>query len=363
MDGMMAALPASLRNNIQLFPEFVRQGQPNTLRPALEKLISFHDVDLFSGHVGYRAIAEFVPTIEQTKKLALFADLGEYIPFDTAKSEYIFFNSFQYWQAEFALGRWAQSEFGGVGSVFMPVYDSGYHLHSAFRQGVQSHQLADIEYVISPPTNDNLFDIKDSINEYLDKFAKERPSYVHAIFAGTEALEFMHLYHKRGLHKEIPLIVSPHMASYEMLREIDNLDMTFYSASMWDYNIDSKQNQRFKSTYGQYSGKIANIFALLGYEMGQALEVIYQPLLMRDYEEARKVLKAERIRTPRGERSFFLSSEYATPEIAIEKVSIASKQLSKMAIGQGMALPYDHFIFEKIHRENVSGWYNAYLCV
>jgi len=363
MDGMMSALPASIRNHIQLFPEFVRQGQPNALSPALEKLTGFHDVDVLSGHVGYRAIARFVPTIERTKKLALFADLGEYLPFQVAQSDYLFFNSFQYWQAEFAMGRWAQSEYGGIGSVFMPVYDAGYHMHSAFRQGVLAHQAADIEYVISPPTNDNLFDIKDSIKEYLEKFAKERPPYVHAIFAGTEALEFMHLYHERGLHKEIPLIVSPHMASDEMLSQIKNLEMTFYSASMWDYHMDSRLNQLFKAEYSQYSGKVANIFALLGYEMGKALETIYQPLVARDFGEARKMLKAERFQTPRGERSFYLNSEYATPDISIEKISLSHGRVKKMAIGQGRALPYDHFTYEKIHRENVSGWHNAYLCV
>ncbi len=364
MEGILTGIHSKLRPHFQLLPEFVHQGQPSAIKPALEKLIHFHDVDVVSGLVGYRAMAEFVPTIERARKLALFADMGEYLPFLFHTSDYIFFNSFQYWQAEFALGNWAQGEFGGKGSIFMPVYDAGYHMHSAFRQGVLACENVAIEYAVMAPTDPaQPMQLTGMIKEYLAKFEKERPGYLHVLFCGSEAQEFIQLYYDEGLHREVPLIVSPHMASYEILEPFRHMEMSFYSASMWDYATDDPHNNRFKLQYASHSGGMPTPFSLLGYEIGLALEMLYPSLKAGEYAVARKLLKKEKIISPRGERTFYLDSNYANPTIAIEKVILGGGQIRKMTIQEGKALPYNHFIYEEIHRENISGWLNSYLCV
>ncbi len=363
MDGIISGIPEKLRPAFQYIPEFVRQGEPVALKPAIEKLLAFDNVDLLTGLVGYRSIVEFLPTIEKFKKTCLFADMGEYIPFQDYASDYMFFNSFQFWQAEYALGQWAQKEYGGKGAIFMPVYEAGYHMHSAFRMGVLSVSPSDMEYAMVPFDPRNEYSITDAMAEYMEKFRKERPTYLKAMFSGSEAVEFYSVFHREGLHKEIPLIVSPHMASLEILKQVEHLDMTFHSASLWNFQAEDPQNLEFKRRYVDLTGGMPNAFSLLGYEIGRALELIYPALKSRDMEMVRKVLREERIRTPRGERNFYLDSEYATPTIDIEKVRLEQNSIHKLVVNEGRALAYDHFAFEEIHRENVSGWFNNYLCV
>jgi branched-chain amino acid transport system substrate-binding protein len=362
MEGLLSGIEIKLHSQIQLIPEFVRQGEPLALKPALEKLLGMDNVDILTGCVGYRSMSEMIPIIERFKKVALFCDLGEYLPFIDNRSNYIFSNSMQYWQAEFAMGQWAQKEWGGKGSVFSPVYDIGYHMHSAFRHGALQSENCTMEYAVPRFDNNSNYNVKDAMYEYMEKFRKERPSYIHAIFSGNEALDFFEIYHKEGLHKEIPLIVSPHMASYEILRNIEHLELSFHSASLWNFESELKENVKFKRNYLSRTGEMANTFSLLGYEIGLALEQIHPYLMRKDADSIYNFLKTQQIRTPRGERNFDIDSNYATPIIDIEKITIDNK-VNKVTVAQGKSFGYNHMIFEEIHRENLSGWFNPYLCV
>ncbi len=363
LDGIGCGISTKLRGEFQLVPEFIKQGEPSAVKSALEKLISFDNVDFISGLVGYRTISEFVPFIEKNRKVCLFADMGEYIPFTGFTSDYLFFNSFQYWQAEYALGNWSQRTYPGRGVVFMPVYDSGYHMHSAFRQGAILAQNEVMEYSVIRFSTGIDYSVTGAMLEYMQKFRKEKPAFIHALFSGDDATEFYSVFHREGLHKEIPLVVSPHMASIEILRQISHLDMSFHTASMWNYDADDEPNKLFKSRYITETGDAPNIFSLLGYEIGMMFEALYPSVRNNDIDKTRKLLKEERLLTPRGERNFYLDSEYALPTIDIEKVRIQNNKAVKMVVGQGKSLAYNNYIFDEIHRENVSGWLNPYLCV
>ena len=262
-EGIWCGLSDKLHLQIQFVSEFIHQGQPSAIKPALEKLFMFEQVDMVTGLVGYRSIVESLPLIEQTKKLALFADMGEYIPFDELTSQYLFFNSFQYWQAEFALGQWAQQSFGGKGAILMPIYDGGYHMHTAFRHGTLMAGNQGMEYATIHFDQQENYSVRDAIQEYLDKFKKERPDYLHALFCGGEAKDFFELYHQSGLHKEVPLVVSPHMASYEILKDVENLDMTFHAASLWNLQADDIANTRFRQRYIDRMGMMPTIFLII----------------------------------------------------------------------------------------------------
>ena len=87
--------------------------------------------------------------------------------------------------------------------------------------------------------------------------------------------EFLSVFHQTGLHRELPLIVTPHMASNETLDDLKHLDMSFYSASMWNPDADNPVNTHFRKTYIQRTGLMPNAFSLMGYEIGLALEMIF----------------------------------------------------------------------------------------
>ncbi|MFY0602148.1 MAG: ABC transporter substrate-binding protein [Cyclobacteriaceae bacterium] len=363
MDGIWSGIPEKLHRYFQFIPEYVRYGEPSALKPAMEKLLSFQNVDLLTGMASYRSMSQLVPNIERFKKTCLFADMGEYVPFLKDQSPYIFYNSFQSWQSEYAMGYWAQKKFGGRGMFMMSTYESGYHMHNAFHEGVQVAEPSSMDMIIMKHTDDMSIMPEDVLAEYMENLRKERPDYIHALFSGDEALDFFKAFHKEGLHKFIPLVVTAPMGAYELLNQISNLDMTFYAASIWDLEIQDDSNKKFKQAFIQRTGRMPNMFALLGYEIGLALEQLYPYFQNNEPEKAQKMLAEKTFLTPRGEQSFNIQSQFSTPVIDIEKINVANNVVSKMVIEQGKSLPYNHKVFETIQENSASGFFNSYLSV
>lgn len=362
ISGFYAAIPEKYHSVFQIIPEYIGQGGDKAIIEAVNKLLHFHQVDILSGFVSYKVLPSIIPSIESRQKLGVFYDAGEYIPYTHHISDNVFFNSFQMWQSQFALGDWAYKQFGDKGTVITPIYDSGYHLQSAFRQGavMAGARELDIHVLKYNPEGSQ---VTEKIQELFLQLKKEKPSFIHALFCGNEALEFYDEFCKSGLNKQIPLIVSAHMASDEILKQVKNLDLNLYSASMWNYHSKEKANMKFKKRVADFAGQKPNFYTLLGYETGLLFEKLIPEFRKRDWSEIKKRLKTETIEGPRGKRSFYLNSEYATPVIDIEKIGFHANAATKIVIEQGTAMQYDHETYEKIHKENVSGWQNPYLCV
>lgn len=363
--GFNAALPASLLkdNFFQFFPEFVLQATNKQVENTIQKLLSFHQVDIVFGLLNYKVIPSLVPLFNRHQRIGLFSDMGEYIPYTHTITDTIFFNSFQLWQSEYAMGLWAQQQFGDKGSIVMGFFDCGYHLHNAFRQGTVIAGSSEIDYTIMYDPGTHHTDIAFKTNQYIDALDDNNlPSYVHAIFCGYEAVDFLRAYRNSKLYGKVPLIVSAHMASEDILEQVD-ADMELYSASMYNFHSPDPLNQQFKQKYLQATGEKPTIFSLMGYELGLALLETMPALQKKDLKSVANALKSIHIKSPRGVRNFYADSNYALPTIDIEKISIKNKIIHKIVIEQGRALRYDHAVYEEIHKEHLSGWQNPYLCV
>ncbi len=363
MDGIWSGLPKKLHRYFEMVPEYVRVGEPKAIQPVLEKMLSFQNVDLISGMVNYRSMRKFTDTINKFKKICLFADMGEYVPFMHDQSPYMFYNSYQSWQSQYAMGYWAQKKFGGRGIMVMSNYESGYHFHAAFHEGVQVAEPTPMKMLTMRTYSNLAISAEDMLMEYLGNLRKEAPSFINAMFSGDEAVDFLRVFHREGLHKTIPVIATAPMASYEVLNQVSNLDMTLYSGSIWDMDAEDKLNKKFKQAFVNRTGRMPNMFGLLGFEIGQALEQLYPYFQRREMEKVQNWLMEQTIETPRGPQSFHLKSQYATPVINIEKITIANNLVRKMVIEQGRSLPYDHKVFEEIQNGVSSGYFNTYLCV
>lgn len=362
VSGFYSAIPEKYHKIFEVIPEYIEQGGEKKTIEAANKLLFFDQVDILSGFVSYKILPQLIGSIENLHKLGFFFDLGEYIPYTQHMSNRVFNNSFQMWQAEFALGHWANKTFGDKGCIVTPIYDGGYHLHSAFRQGAISAGAKEIDFEILN-YEPNQSQVKGRVLELLKNLQEKCPTYIHALFCGTEALEFYDEYHRSGLSDKIPLIVSSHMAADEILKQINNLSLPVYSASMWNFNSKEKQNLEFIKKVQAYAGQKPDLHTVLGYETGLLFEKLIPEFLKRDWDEIARRFKTETISGPRGLRSFYLNSDYATPVIDIEKINCTAKSINKIVIEQGTAMQYHHETYQRIHRENVSGWLNPYLCV
>lgn len=362
MDGFYAAIPEQYRGYFQFYPEFVNQGEAEYVKAAINKLCMFHQVDILSGFLSYKLLPEVLQLISQKKKLSFFFDMGEYLPPLEPLPETIFYNSFQFWQQEYALGNWAQKHFGGKGALLMSVYDAGYHIHSSFWQGAISGGAEEID-MHTIPYKPELTDLKSSLPHFFNLIESAKIDYLHAIFCGNEALDFFSLYKQSGLYKKVPLVVSPHMASDAIISKINNLGVEFYSASGWNYFTKSNINQKFRQQFEQSTGRKATVFAVLGCEMGLAFLPIMPQLQKGDIDNAINFLRTYQVDGPRGLRNFWIDNKSQKPAISIEKISLQTTSYSQIVVEQGTAMEYNHMIFEDIHTHAVSGWKNPYLCI
>ncbi|WP_316819366.1 ABC transporter substrate-binding protein [Pedobacter nyackensis] len=362
--GFYAALPKpQLESNLfEFVPEYVGQGGAKMVTAAVQKLLYFSNADLISGLISYKAMPAVIAELEKRGKLGFFMDMGELIPYNQHISDSVFLNSYQLWQSEYALGYWAHKEFADKGTVLMSLYDAGYHLQSSFRQGAISAGSKEMDFTVlhGDPAQSQ---VKENIHIFFKKAYEKFPSYIHALFCGSEAVEFYREFAASGLNGKVPLIVSAHMASEEILDQLSGLSLEIYSASLYNYASEDAANKKFKRDFESLTGRKANLFALLGYEMGVAIQELIPYLQKRDYKTVSALLKAERLQTPRGERSFYLDSDYSLPQIDIEKITINDGKISRIVVSQGRALKYNDLVYDEIHRENISGWQNPYLCV
>lgn len=346
----------------EFIPEYVQQGSAKAVGEAIKKLIQFHNVDIISGLVSYQVIPELIPLIERCKKLAFFFDLGEYLPSERILSPNIFYNSFQLWQAEFALGNWAQKEFGDKGMVLMPLYEAGYQMHSAFRQGTVSAGSEAIDYHLLPYL-EGQSQVSHHVDHLLQTLHETSPSYLHVLFSGNEATEFLAKFYASGLQTKIPLLVSPLMVQEEWLAPVAHLGGSFYTASTWNPESTETANQKFVQLFLSNAGKMPGVFELLGFEMGLLFKEILTELKDRDWPAVQKILQQETLYGPRGSVNFWPQSGFVLPSLAIEKITFNNKVKARVAVGGGRGTLYNSPAFESIHEETKTGWQNPYLCV
>lgn len=362
IDGFFSAIPEHHRTCFQFFPEYVDKGNNELVKTAVNKLCTFHNVDIVSGIISYKLIEEISSIIEQRRKIAFFFDLGEYLPPMSKISGSVFFNSLQMWQMEFALGRWAQRKFNGKGVILMSIYEAGYHMHSSFCQGAFSQGIDEIDMHILP-YNPNVRDIEEQLEIYLGRIAESGVDYLHALFCGSEAEDFYKAFLKSGLASRMPLIITSHMASEEIISGLNCSELNIYTASGWNYDSLEDKNVAFKKAYEFLTGKRATEFAAMGFEMGELFNRIMAELLQGDRAVIIKAINSVTINGPRGARNFHHDLSLAAPTIDIEKVILKNSKTTKIVVDQGEALRYNNEAFTNIHVQSVSGWKNPYLCV
>jgi branched-chain amino acid transport system substrate-binding protein len=348
--------------HFEFIPEYVQQGSARAVGEAVKKLIHFHNVDIVSGLISYQVVPQLIPLIESRQTLGFFLDLGEYLPSGKILSPNVFYNSFQLWQAEFALGYWAHKEFGDKGMVLMPMYEAGYQMHSAFRLGTVSAGSEAIDYHLLPYL-EGQSQASYHVDHLLQTLEQALPAYLHVLFSGTEATEFLAKFYSSGLQNKIPLLVSPLMTQQDWLTPMAHLGGQFYAASTWNPGSSEKANQSFVKQYTSYTGKAPGVYELLGYEMGLLFKEILTEFRTRDWPAVRKLLQHEVLDGPRGLVNFWPQSGFITPTIAIEKTIFDSKNTTSVVVSGGSGVLYDSPAFDSIHEECKSGWQNPYLCV
>lgn len=206
--GLKASLAEIEDVTFELIPEFIGQGELRQLENAIEKLKSYHDVDMIAGWVSNKGLMEVSEKVKG--KLPYFINnLGEHAPNPSKIPENVRLNSINLWQQIWSLGHWAVSDLGKNGMVVGALYDMGYSFSMMLDLGMlAASKESKWSFAVCPmPEQSNLSDP----NLVLDHVEREMPDFLFAAFCGEESSLFLNEFIKRGLHSKIPLVGTPYL--------------------------------------------------------------------------------------------------------------------------------------------------------
>ena len=107
----------------------------------------------------------------------------------------------------------------------------------------------------------------------------------------------------------------------------------------------------------------ANIYGLMGYEAGLVWKELLPYAQTGDWDKVKVQLRTNTIRGPRGEKGFHPSSGLGLPVSNIVKLNTTTLKINKIILDQGEGIRHDDASLQIIHKENVSGWQNPFLCI
>jgi len=338
-------------------PVYVGQGGTKAILEALQKLLFFEGVDVVTGMVNIKVLDEIRPLLENHQKLGLFFDMGELAPSPAGYGPNIGLISMNFWQAQYALGKWAVKEFGKDGQLIAPIYEAGFNLNAAFVDGAGA---AGAERLHSMVLTENLAN-KDGLQ--LDGFfaalEKDPPHFVHAIFTGKMGNDFLQQWRSSKFYDAIPLVIAENMGYEDMLDDVKHLGIKVYSSSGWNRNDESVYNRNFVKDFEDFGKQQANVFGMIGYEIGLSLAVM-MPLIKRgESANALQQLKNQGVTGPRGVLDVDADGRQR-PNIDITRIITNNQNINQTIIAQTSAVGFDTSL---LYQETVSGWQNPYLSV
>ncbi len=354
--GFELALLQNNLSSVEIVSGFVNHGGLEDVQKASEKLIQYDDVDLISGIISNPVSMQLIEFFKNNKIPLLLNNLGENILIENTLPDFYHFNSMHLWESEWALGYWAQKEYGGDLSISMTVYDAGYHLHEAFRLGAEAAGAQNTHY--------NILKIQPGIvntKALIEHISEQKPSHVHALLCGMDAADFWKRFKNAGFLGKIPLTVSPFF--FDGIDKVDNHELVseIYSASSWEHGLEASKS-KFSQEFNQVYDLNPSAFSLLGYESGLLLaEAIANANSKKDLKDQ---LNVATIRSPRGETSNNYNSAVSGSEIWLNNHQFNASNTSDQKFLQLLKVPeLQNQKIQNIAVQSLTGWQNPYLCI
>ncbi|MNK07504.1 hypothetical protein D3C87_254190 [compost metagenome] len=353
-------LDPAIQEQIHFIPAYTNMGGVTSTLEAAKKMLFFDRVDILSGLISFHSLPELKVLMEGKQTIPFFFNLGENLLQQSTLSKEIFINSQFNWKSQFALGKWAQKEFGGTGICVTPFYESGYHLFSAFKKGTEAAGGLQIGLSVLPqsPDSSSYIDFK----PFFESVSTEQPSFVHAIFCGKAGNEFLKAWFDQDFSQHIPLVTVENMAYEDMLEDLSNLNIKLYAASSWSRTSELPENTAFVNLFESKLGQKANIFGLMGYESGLAMKQIQPYLEKADLSSARHFLENGKIYGPRAERSFN-PWQHQSSTIDVLSIKTTNTNIHQTIIAQEKSADQNSSLFQDITSDILTGWQNPYMCI
>jgi ABC-type branched-subunit amino acid transport system substrate-binding protein len=123
-------------DRVKIIPAQVRQGYNRAGEKAQQLLEA--GADLVVAAINSQVASRLQDLFQSQQRVLLAATVGEHASAPGKPNPYVFFNSLNYWQANWALGAWTAQNLGRQILMAGSFYESGYDSLYAFQRGVES---------------------------------------------------------------------------------------------------------------------------------------------------------------------------------------------------------------------------------
>ncbi|ARN79221.1 hypothetical protein BST97_15195 [Nonlabens spongiae] len=186
-----------------LHQEFVGPASIEEVNKADDKHASYNDVDIVSGIVNSRTVAEASASFKKGTQYH-FANLGEHLYDQKRLPDHVAIESRSIWKEVYALTNYAYNSISKNGAYAASFYDTGYAyaqmVDVALKDNGKKDFLPVLVSQIPPPGQPS------NVEEVVDRIERLMPDWIFAAFCGSEATRFLKAFYKKGLHKKIKLL-------------------------------------------------------------------------------------------------------------------------------------------------------------
>ncbi|OEK00314.1 hypothetical protein BFP97_01755 [Roseivirga sp. 4D4] len=290
---------------VEFIPEFIGQGEVKQLENAIEKLKSYHSVDIITGWVSNKGLMEVSEKVKGNTPYYI-NNLGEHTPDPAKIPNNVRLNSIHLWQQLWSLGYWAVKDLGKKGMIVGALYDMGYSFNMMLDQGMlAADKESQWSFAVCPmPEQGQLSDP----GKVLDHVEREQPEFLFAAFCGEESTLFLDEFIKRGLHKTIPLLGTPYLLE-SFSQKVDE-PLKIYTTHLSSLELsESDMDQEWIKPY--------DVFHQLGRETGLCIKS--QLNGSKSVSDKRGLLNMSVESLGEGNRVYIIENSYSGDKESIER--------------------------------------------
>lgn len=353
-DGFRMAMDEQ-KVSLSLTTRPVSRGYDSAYKTASDLIAN--NADVVVADVTAPVAKLLTPLFEQAKVPLVVANVGGHVPLPADKSAYVVHNSLLYWQASYALGRWAAENIGKKGYIAASLADAGYDAVYAFRRAFEATggSVADTDVTHIDPRSPGLSDLFRAIGA-------TSPSFVYAQYTGPVGADFVKAYSSSGL--TVPLLGGGLLVDDYLLGSIGNAAKGVKTASSWTPSNPATANKTFRDSYSARTGRNADPFAVLGYDTANLLVTGFQNTSRLGLAPGRLVdaLAGASIVGPRGKLTVDGSTNTVVGPVSVREVQGALGQYQNVIVGATPLVAAFPAKLSPLQNGTSNAYYNEVLC-
>jgi branched-chain amino acid transport system substrate-binding protein len=289
------------------------EATPDVALARTRKLVEQDNVEMIAGYVSSPDAAGSRDYLHQNKIPTLIANAGANVLSRAKKSPYIYRTSFSNWQPSHPMGSYVADNISKKVTLLYANYAAGAEMASSFKEAFTGQILAEVK----PPLNNTDY------SAYITQVQASKPEAIYFFLSGTDANNFLTQARQVDLFKDIKVTGAGFGVEQDVTQAIgDKSPVGAITGLHWAYTLTHKENKDFTDAYKKKYGKLADVFAMQGYDTARVIVEALNAVQGKtdDKDAFLKAIAAVKFKSPRGDFSFDPSTNNVINPIYIREL-------------------------------------------